>query len=98
MILAVDSDGAPYEAFINRIHQRCILANLKKARPYVLAMSAGSAEFDPDQPTPWRNWSPRQIGQCNGEKQKRQKRPSAKGPVKQQAELDLAYGSDKIAS
>jgi diguanylate cyclase (GGDEF)-like protein len=98
VILAVDSNGASHEAFINRIHQRCILANLKKARPYVLAMSAGSAEFDPDQPTTLEELVAQADRAMYAEKQKRQKRPSAKGTVKQQAELDLAYGSNKIAS
>ena len=45
VILAVDTNGAPSEALINRIHQRCILANLKRAHPYVLAMSAGFADM-----------------------------------------------------
>ncbi len=99
VILAVDSDGAQSEALINRIHQRCILANLKKARPYVLAMSAGSAEFDPDQPTALEELVAQADRAMYATKQKRQKRSPAKGSVKQQeqAELDLAYGSDKIA-
>ena len=99
VILAVDSDGAQSEALINRIHQRCILANLKKARPYVLAMSAGSAEFDPEQPTTLEELVAQADRAMYAAKQKRQKRPPAKGSVKQQAqsELDLAYGSDKIA-
>ena len=98
VVLAVDSDGAPHEAFVNRIHQRCILANLKKARPYILAMSAGSAEFDPDQPTTLEELVAQADRAMYTEKQKRQKRPPAKGAVKQQTELNLAYGSDKIAS
>ncbi len=97
VILAVESDGALSESLINRIHQRCILANLKKARPYVLAMSAGAAEFDPDQPTTLEELVARADRSMYLEKQKRQKRPASKGPVRQQAELDLAYGSDKIA-
>jgi diguanylate cyclase (GGDEF)-like protein len=99
VILAVDSDGAQSEALINRIHQRCILANLKKARPYVLAMSAGSAEFDPDQPATLEELVAQADRAMYAAKQKRQKRPPGKGSVKQQAqaELDLAYGSDKIA-
>jgi diguanylate cyclase (GGDEF)-like protein len=98
VILAVDSDGAAAEALINRIHQRCILANLKKARPYVLAMSAGSAEFDPSQPATLEELGAQADRAMYTEKQKRQKRPPAKGAVKQQAELNLAYRSDKIAS
>jgi diguanylate cyclase (GGDEF)-like protein len=98
VILAVESDGVLSETLINRIHQRCILANLKRARPYVLAMSAGSAEFDPDQPTTLEELVAQADRSMYLEKQKRQKRPPAKGPVKQQAELDLAYGSDKFAS
>jgi diguanylate cyclase (GGDEF)-like protein len=97
VILAVDSDGAAAEALINRIHQRCILANLKKARPYVLAMSAGSAEFDPSQPATLEELVAQADRAMYTEKQKRQKRPPAKGAVKQ-AELNLAYRSDKIAS
>ena len=97
VILAVDSDGASPEVLINRIHQRCILANLKKARPYVLAMSAGSAEFDPDQPTTLEGLVAQADREMYTEKQKRQKRTPAKGAVKQ-AELDLAYVTGKIAS
>ncbi|HUJ89138.1 MAG TPA: GGDEF domain-containing protein, partial [Syntrophorhabdales bacterium] len=79
VILAVDSDGAQSEALINRIHQRCILANLKKARPYVLAMSAGSAEFDPDQPATLEELVAQADRAMYAEKQRRQKRPPAKG-------------------
>jgi diguanylate cyclase (GGDEF)-like protein len=98
VVLAVDSDGAAAEALINRIHQRCILANLKRGRPYVLAMSAGSAEFDVDQPTTLEELVAQADRAMYIVKQKRQKRPPVKKTVKQQAELDLAYGSDKIAS
>jgi diguanylate cyclase (GGDEF)-like protein len=98
VIMAVDSDGAPPEALINRIHQRCILANLKRGHPYVLAMSAGSAEFDTDQPTTLEELVAQADRAMYAEKQKRQKRLPAKKPTKQQAELDLAYGSGKIAS
>jgi diguanylate cyclase (GGDEF)-like protein len=98
VVLAVDSDGAPSEALINRIHQRCILANLKRGHPYVLAMSAGSAEFDTDQPTTLEELVAQADRAMYAEKQKRQKRPPPRKPVKQQAELDLAYGSGKIAS
>ncbi len=97
VIMAVDSDGAPQEALINRIHQRCILANLKRGRPYVLAMSAGSAEFDIDQPTTLEELVAQADRAMYAEKQKRQKRSPAKTPASQQAELDLAYGSGKIA-
>jgi diguanylate cyclase (GGDEF)-like protein len=98
VVLAIDSDGAAAEALINRIHQRCILANLKRGRPYVLAMSAGSAEFDVDQPTTLEELVAQADRAMYIVKQKRQKRPPVKKTVKQQAELDLAYGSDKIAS
>jgi diguanylate cyclase (GGDEF)-like protein len=97
VILAVDSDGAQSETLINRIHQRCILANLRKARPYVLAMSAGSAEFDPDQPNTLEGLVAQADQAMYAAKQGRQKRPPAKKAVRQQAELDLAYGSDKLA-
>jgi diguanylate cyclase (GGDEF)-like protein len=97
VILAVDSDGAQSETLINRIHQRCILANLKKARPYVLAMSAGSAEFDPDQPTTLEELVAQADRAMYAAKQERQKRPPVRKAARQQAELDLAYGSDKLA-
>ena len=98
VILAVESDGSQSNAMINRIHQRCILANLRKARPYVLAMSAGSAEFDPGQPTTLEELVAQADRAMYAEKQKRQRRHSSKTPANQQAALDLAYGSDKIAS
>ena len=78
VILAVDSDGAPAEALINRIHQRCILTNLKRGRPYVLAMSAGSAEFDADQPTTLEELVAQADRAMYSEKQERQKRPRLK--------------------
>ncbi len=98
VILAVESNGAVSDALINRIHQRCILANLKKSRPYVLAMSAGAAEFDPDQPTTLEEIVAQADNAMYAEKQKRQKRAASKKPLKKQAELDLAYGSENIAS
>jgi diguanylate cyclase (GGDEF)-like protein len=97
VILAVDSDGAPAEALINRIHQRCILANLRRAHPYVLAMSAGSTEFDPGEPTSLEELISRADRVMYAQKQSRQKRPIKK-EVRKQAELELAYGSQKAAS
>jgi len=97
VILAVDSDGVPPEALINRLHQRCILANLKRAHPYVLAMSSGSAEFNPDNPVTLEELIRQADRAMYAEKQARQKRP-LKRDVRQQAELGLAYGSNKIAS
>jgi GGDEF domain-containing protein len=61
-------------------------------------MSAGSAEFDVDQPTTLEELVAQADRAMYIVKQKRQKRPPVKKTVKQQAELDLAYGSDKIAS
>ena len=97
VILAVDSDGAPPDAMINRIHQRCILANLRRAHPYVLAMSAGSAEFDPDEPASLDELIRRADRVMYAHKQTKQKRPAKRG-LPWQAELDLAYGSQKAAS
>jgi diguanylate cyclase (GGDEF)-like protein len=98
VVLAVDSDGVTSETLINRIHQRCILANLKRAHPYVLAMSAGSAEFDPDQPTTLEELAAEADRAMYAVKQARQKRPRKGTVSEQQAELDLAYRSGKIAS
>lgn len=97
VILAVDSDGVPPEALINRLHQRCTLANLKRAHPYVLAMSSGSAEFNPNNPVTLEELIRQADRAMYAEKQARQKRPLKK-EVRQQAELGLAYGSSKIAS
>jgi len=97
VVLAVDSDGVPPEALINRLHQRCILANLKRSHPYVLAMSSGSAEFNPDNPVTLEELIRQADRAMYAEKQTRQKRPLKKD-VRQQAELGLAYGSSKIAS
>lgn len=97
VILAVDSDGAPPDALINRIHQRCILANLRRAHPYVLAMSAGSTEFDPDAPASLEELISRADRVMYAQKQSRQKRPIKK-ELRKQAELDFAYGSQKAAS
>ncbi|MBP1732024.1 MAG: diguanylate cyclase [Deltaproteobacteria bacterium] len=97
VILAVDSDGVPPEALINRIHQRCILANLRRAHPYVLAMSTGSAEFNPDHAVDLEELISQADRAMYTEKQARQKRP-VKKEIRQQAELDLAFGSSKIAS
>jgi diguanylate cyclase (GGDEF)-like protein len=97
VILAVDSDGVPPEALINRLHQRCILANLKRAHPYVLAMSSGSAEFNPDNPVTLEELIRQADRAMYAEKQARQKRPLKK-EARQQAELGLAYGSNKISS
>jgi len=97
VILAVDSDGAPPEALMNRVHQRCILANLRRAHPYVLAMSAGSTEFDPDEPVSLEELISRADRIMYTQKQSRQKRPIKK-EVREQSELDFAYGSQKAAS
>ena len=97
VILAVDSDGVPPEALINRVHQRCILANLRRAHPYVLAMSAGSTEFDPDEPVSLEELISGADRIMYTQKQSRQKRP-IKEEVRKQAELDFAYGSQKAAS
>jgi diguanylate cyclase (GGDEF)-like protein len=96
VILAVDSNGVPPEALINRMHQRCILANLRRAHPYILAMSTGSAEFNPDHPVALEELISQADRAMYTEKQARQTRPVKKG-VRQQAELGLAFGSSKIA-
>ncbi|MEO0249590.1 MAG: GGDEF domain-containing protein [candidate division WOR-3 bacterium] len=97
VILAVNSDGVSPEVLINRINQRCILANLRKAHPYVLAMSAGSAEFDPGEPLSLEELISTADRIMYTQKQSRQKRPIKK-EVRNQAELDFAYGSQKAAS
>jgi diguanylate cyclase (GGDEF)-like protein len=97
VILAVDSDGVPPEALISRMHQKCILTNLRRAHPYVLAMSTGAAEFNPDHPAALEELISQADRAMYTEKQARQKRP-VKKEVRQQAELDLAFGSSKIAS
>ncbi len=95
VILALEADKTFSQALINRIHQRCILANLKKARPYVLAMSAGAAEYNPEQPASLEELVAVADRAMYTQKQGRQQRLSAKKSAVRRPGTDIAYGSDK---
>jgi len=60
-------------------------------------MSAGSTEFDPDEPVSLEELISGADRIMYTQKQSRQKRPIKK-EVRKQAELDFAYGSQKAAS